>query len=48
MFTQTGRALNDSMNNIMFGFMAGDTKQAVKDLQQAYKNQLGINIDYAD
>lgn len=48
MFTETGRALNDSMNNIMFGFMAGDTKQAVKDLQQAYKNQLGINIDYAD
>ena len=47
-FTETGRALNDSMNNITFAFMAGDTKQAVKDLQQAYKTELGINIDYAD
>jgi len=36
------------MNNITFAFMAGDTKQAVKDLQQAYKTELGINIDYAD
>lgn len=47
-FTETGRTLNDSMNNITFAFMAGDTKQAVKDLQQAYKTELGINIDYAD
>lgn len=42
-FQETGRFLNDSMNNIMYGFVTGNQMKAVKQVQDAYiKN--GINL----
>jgi hypothetical protein len=42
-FQETGRFLNDSMNNIMYWFVTGNQMKAVKQVQEAYRRN-GINL----